>query len=226
MTSVQFPGLAGVLPGRRPLRAERLGPRGVEPRDAKQPHWQLACVFPCGTLGYFGGSGTFLWIDGEARARLRRPHRPRVRHVGARGVAADLRCDPRGGGVNVAVVGAGRMGLAAARAIAQRGHEVAVYEQFELGPPEPLEPRRVADLPAVLHRGVLDPLSRRGRTSCGASSSGNRKDVARPRGPRVEVQPDPQAARRRPRGRPRAVRGALARRGARALRLRYDDVDA
>jgi sarcosine oxidase len=34
--------------------------------------------------------------------------------------------------VNVAVVGAGVMGLAAARAIAQRGHDVTVYEQFEL----------------------------------------------------------------------------------------------
>ena len=35
--------------------------------------------------------------------------------------------------MNVAVVGAGVMGLAAARAIAQRGHAVTVYEQFELG---------------------------------------------------------------------------------------------
>jgi len=34
--------------------------------------------------------------------------------------------------VNVSVVGAGVMGLAAARAIAQRGHDVTVYEQFEL----------------------------------------------------------------------------------------------
>ena len=34
--------------------------------------------------------------------------------------------------MKVAVVGAGVMGLAAARAIAQRGHDVTVYEQFEL----------------------------------------------------------------------------------------------
>jgi sarcosine oxidase len=35
--------------------------------------------------------------------------------------------------VNVSVVGAGVMGLATARALAQRGHDVIVYEQFELG---------------------------------------------------------------------------------------------
>jgi sarcosine oxidase len=35
--------------------------------------------------------------------------------------------------VNVSVVGAGVMGLAAARVLAQRGHDVTVYERFELG---------------------------------------------------------------------------------------------
>jgi sarcosine oxidase len=35
--------------------------------------------------------------------------------------------------MKVAVVGGGVMGLAAARAIARRGHEVTVYEQFEVG---------------------------------------------------------------------------------------------
>ena len=34
--------------------------------------------------------------------------------------------------MNVAVVGAGVMGLATARVLAQRGHDVTVYEQFEL----------------------------------------------------------------------------------------------
>ena len=37
--------------------------------------------------------------------------------------------------MNVSVVGAGVMGLAAARALAQRGHAVSVYEQFTLGHP-------------------------------------------------------------------------------------------
>ena len=62
---------------------------------------------------------------------LRVPHRPRVRQLGARGVAAALGRGA-GGSVKVSVVGAGVMGLAAARAIAQRGHDVTVYEQFEL----------------------------------------------------------------------------------------------
>jgi len=35
--------------------------------------------------------------------------------------------------VKVSVVGAGVVGLATARALAQRGHDVTVYEQFELG---------------------------------------------------------------------------------------------
>jgi sarcosine oxidase len=35
--------------------------------------------------------------------------------------------------VKVAVIGAGVMGLAAARALMQRGHEVVVYEQYRLG---------------------------------------------------------------------------------------------
>ena len=35
--------------------------------------------------------------------------------------------------MNVSVVGAGVMGLATARVLAQRGHDVTVYEQFELG---------------------------------------------------------------------------------------------
>jgi CubicO group peptidase (beta-lactamase class C family) len=64
-TSVQFPGLGGVLPD-----VGRFDPNdwglGVELRDAKQPHWTGAHN-SARTFGHFGGSGTFLWVDPEAR---------------------------------------------------------------------------------------------------------------------------------------------------------------
>jgi CubicO group peptidase (beta-lactamase class C family) len=64
-TSVQFPGLGGVLP-----EVGRFDPNdwglGVELRDAKQPHW-TGTRNSGRTFGHFGGSGTFLWVDPEAR---------------------------------------------------------------------------------------------------------------------------------------------------------------
>jgi CubicO group peptidase (beta-lactamase class C family) len=63
---VQFPGLAGVLPG-----VGRFDPLdwglGIELRDGKQPHWTGSRNSPA-TFGHFGGSGTFLWVDPEAGA--------------------------------------------------------------------------------------------------------------------------------------------------------------
>jgi len=63
-TSVQFPGLAGILPG-----IGRMDPcdwgLGFEIRDAKVPHWTGATNSPR-TFGHFGGSGTFVWVDPEA----------------------------------------------------------------------------------------------------------------------------------------------------------------
>jgi CubicO group peptidase (beta-lactamase class C family) len=63
-TTVQFPGLGGVLPD-----VGRFDPNdwglGVEIRDAKQPHW-TGVHNSAGTFGHFGGSGTFLWVDPEA----------------------------------------------------------------------------------------------------------------------------------------------------------------
>ena len=86
---MQFPGLVGVLPD-----VGRMDPNdwglGVELRDAKTPHWTGARNSPR-TFGHFGGSGTFLWVDPERGRGARLPDRPRVRPVGARGVAAPLR---------------------------------------------------------------------------------------------------------------------------------------
>jgi CubicO group peptidase (beta-lactamase class C family) len=60
-TSVQFPGLDGVVPG-----IGRMSPcdwgLGFELRDGKSPHWTGTANSPA-TFGHFGGSGTFLWVD-------------------------------------------------------------------------------------------------------------------------------------------------------------------
>jgi CubicO group peptidase (beta-lactamase class C family) len=60
-TTVQFPGLVGVLPD-----VGRMDPNdwglGFELRDAKSPHWTGTRNSPS-TFGHFGGSGSFLWID-------------------------------------------------------------------------------------------------------------------------------------------------------------------
>jgi CubicO group peptidase (beta-lactamase class C family) len=61
MVSVQFPGLAGVLPG-----FQRFDPcdwgLGVEIRGGKRPHWTGSANAPS-TFGHFGQSGSFLWVD-------------------------------------------------------------------------------------------------------------------------------------------------------------------
>jgi CubicO group peptidase (beta-lactamase class C family) len=64
-TQVQFPGLVGVLPdfGRQSPNDWGLG---FELRDGKSPHWTGSRNSP-GTFGHFGGSGSFLWVDPEAR---------------------------------------------------------------------------------------------------------------------------------------------------------------
>jgi CubicO group peptidase (beta-lactamase class C family) len=62
-TSVQFPGLAGVLPDFGRFDPLDWG-LGFELRDAKDPHWTGARNSPR-TFGHFGGSGTFLWVDPE-----------------------------------------------------------------------------------------------------------------------------------------------------------------
>jgi CubicO group peptidase (beta-lactamase class C family) len=60
-TTVQFPGLAGVLPDFGRMDPNDWG-LGFELRNAKDPHWTGRQNSP-GTFGHFGGSGTFLWVD-------------------------------------------------------------------------------------------------------------------------------------------------------------------
>lgn len=60
-TSVQFPGLAGLLPGYGRQRPNDWG-LGFEIRDGKSPHWTGTGNSPV-TYGHFGQSGTFLWVD-------------------------------------------------------------------------------------------------------------------------------------------------------------------
>jgi CubicO group peptidase (beta-lactamase class C family) len=67
-TSVQFPGLAGVLPDFGRFDPNDWG-LGFELRDEKSPHWTGTHNSPR-TFGHFGGSGTFLWVDPDAGVAL------------------------------------------------------------------------------------------------------------------------------------------------------------
>jgi CubicO group peptidase (beta-lactamase class C family) len=63
-TAVQFPGLAGVVPG-----VGRFDPcdwgLGFELHDGKRPHWMGDRRSPA-AFGHFGASGCFLWVDPDA----------------------------------------------------------------------------------------------------------------------------------------------------------------
>ncbi|GGA72195.1 serine hydrolase [Pseudoclavibacter endophyticus] len=67
-TTVQFPGLRGVLPGFGSQEDNQWG-LGFEIRANKSPHWTGANNSPA-TYGHFGQSGTFLWVDPEAGTAL------------------------------------------------------------------------------------------------------------------------------------------------------------
>jgi CubicO group peptidase (beta-lactamase class C family) len=67
-TSMQYPGLRGVLPGFGPQDPNDWG-LGFEIRGAKSPHWTGATNSPR-TYGHFGQSGTMLWIDPVAQLAL------------------------------------------------------------------------------------------------------------------------------------------------------------
>lgn len=63
-----FPGLDGVLPGVGPFQPLDWG-LGFEIRSNKWPHWTGSSNSPA-TIGHFGGSGSFLWVDPEAGIAL------------------------------------------------------------------------------------------------------------------------------------------------------------
>jgi CubicO group peptidase (beta-lactamase class C family) len=63
-TSIQYPGLRGVLPGYGGQDPNDWG-LGFEIRSHKQPHWTGSANSPA-TYGHFGQSGTMFWIDPAA----------------------------------------------------------------------------------------------------------------------------------------------------------------
>jgi CubicO group peptidase (beta-lactamase class C family) len=67
-TSVQFPGLAGVIPEMGRFDPNDWG-LGFELRDEKPGHWSGTKTSPR-TFGHWGGSGAFLWVDPDARLAL------------------------------------------------------------------------------------------------------------------------------------------------------------
>jgi CubicO group peptidase (beta-lactamase class C family) len=67
-TTVQFPGLDGVLPGYGVQRPNDWG-LGFEIKSGKSPHWTGAANSPR-TYGHFGQSGTFIWVDPAADLAL------------------------------------------------------------------------------------------------------------------------------------------------------------
>jgi CubicO group peptidase (beta-lactamase class C family) len=62
-TSVQFPGLAGVIPDLGRFDPNDWG-LGFELKDEKPGHFSGTKTSPR-TFGHWGGSGTFLWVDPE-----------------------------------------------------------------------------------------------------------------------------------------------------------------
>jgi CubicO group peptidase (beta-lactamase class C family) len=67
-TTVQMPGLAGVLPGFGRQTPCDWG-LGFELRAEKRPHWTGRANSPA-TFGHFGASGTFVWVDPLADVAL------------------------------------------------------------------------------------------------------------------------------------------------------------
>jgi CubicO group peptidase (beta-lactamase class C family) len=67
-TTVQFPGLDGVLPGYGVQRPNDWG-LGFEIRDSKSPHW-TGGRNSARSYGHFGQAGGFIWADPEVELAL------------------------------------------------------------------------------------------------------------------------------------------------------------
>lgn len=67
-TTVQFPGLAGIVPGFGRYDPNDWG-LGPELKGSKHPHWTSWRNSP-GTFGHFGAAGGFVWVDPEADVAL------------------------------------------------------------------------------------------------------------------------------------------------------------
>jgi CubicO group peptidase (beta-lactamase class C family) len=67
-TTVQFPDLAGIVPGIGFFRPNPWG-LGVEIRGTKHPHW-TGSRNSIDTFGHFGGQGSFLWVDPAIRVAV------------------------------------------------------------------------------------------------------------------------------------------------------------
>ncbi|RZU61274.1 serine hydrolase domain-containing protein [Zhihengliuella halotolerans] len=65
-STVQFPGLPGVLPGFG-RQSDNAWGLGFEIKAGKNPHW-TGSANSARTFGHFGQAGTFLWVDPELRA--------------------------------------------------------------------------------------------------------------------------------------------------------------
>jgi CubicO group peptidase (beta-lactamase class C family) len=63
-TRVQFPGLAGVIPGLGRFDPNDWG-LGFELKDGKQPHFTGTLTSPR-TYGHWGASGTLFWVDPDS----------------------------------------------------------------------------------------------------------------------------------------------------------------
>jgi CubicO group peptidase (beta-lactamase class C family) len=67
-TTIQYPGLAGRLPGMGIFDPCPWG-LGAEIKGSKHPHWMGTTNSPA-SFGHFGGSGTMMWVDPVAKTSV------------------------------------------------------------------------------------------------------------------------------------------------------------